>query len=210
MKPEKPSNLALRGVNSDTFDVDVGAVRKTKERNPMDINGNCLFCYNILAILVFGFSLSLRFYKIIYLQGYRFEIIESEKFRLDGRKWDHARIMILGFEDGMVRSNSHKTKVFNLAKLTGITYLINNLVANTSYLVRVASKNPAGLSDWTGPREFHTTPKEPLGLMPNSNSATGLLLSYFTCQCFLVSTFTFLISNIVFLPSIHTRLLVMT
>lgn len=72
VKPEKPSNLALRGVNSDTFDVDVGAVRKTKERNPMDIN------------------------------GYRFEIMESEKFRLEGRKWDHARVMILGFEDGTI------------------------------------------------------------------------------------------------------------
>lgn len=71
VKPEKPSNLALRGVNSDTFDVDVGAVRKTKTRNEMDIN------------------------------GYRFEIIESEKFRLDGRKWDNARVMILGFEDGI-------------------------------------------------------------------------------------------------------------
>ncbi|KAJ6649771.1 Limbic system-associated membrane protein, partial [Pseudolycoriella hygida] len=72
VKPEKPSNLALRGFNSDTFDVDVGAVRKTKERNPMDIN------------------------------GYRFEIIEAEKFRLDGRKWDQARVMILGFEDDQV------------------------------------------------------------------------------------------------------------
>lgn len=72
VKPEKPSNLALRGVNSDTFDVDVGAVRKTKDPVPMEVN------------------------------GYRFEIIESEKFRLDGRKWDHARVMILGFEDGTI------------------------------------------------------------------------------------------------------------
>lgn len=39
VKPEKPPHIVLRGVNSDTFDVDVGAVRKTKERNPMDING---------------------------------------------------------------------------------------------------------------------------------------------------------------------------
>lgn len=77
VKPEKPSNLALRGVNSDTFDVDVGAVRKSKIRNPMDIN------------------------------GYRFEIIESEKFRIDGRKWDNARVMILGFEDGMTINIIH-------------------------------------------------------------------------------------------------------
>ncbi|KAG4072544.1 hypothetical protein HA402_004633 [Bradysia odoriphaga] len=160
VKPEKPTNLALRGVNSDTFDVDVGAVRKTKERDPMDVN------------------------------GYRFEIIESEKFRLGGRKWDNARVMILGFEDG-------------------ITYLINNLSANTSYLVRVASRNPAGLSDWTGPKEFHTTPREPLGLMP-TNSASGLIFSYVTCQVFVVSTFTFLISNFLLVPSSHTRLLIMT
>ncbi len=50
VKPEKPSNLALRGVNSDTFDVDVGATRKTKERNPMDINGKLLI-YLVFATM---------------------------------------------------------------------------------------------------------------------------------------------------------------
>lgn len=47
IKPEKPTNLALRGVNSDTFDVDVGAHRKKGSRHPMDINGiNVLLCLN--------------------------------------------------------------------------------------------------------------------------------------------------------------------
>lgn len=46
VKPEKPSNLALRGVNSDTFDVDVGASRKTKERNPMEVNGNTIILFS--------------------------------------------------------------------------------------------------------------------------------------------------------------------
>lgn len=72
IKPEKPPTLQLRGVNSDTFDIDVGAIRKPKPRHPMDIN------------------------------GYRFEIISVQDFRLNGGKWDNARILVLGFEDGIV------------------------------------------------------------------------------------------------------------
>lgn len=38
----------------------------------------------------------------------------------------------------------------------GITYVIENLAPDTAYLVRVASRNQAGLSDWMGPEEFRT------------------------------------------------------
>lgn len=38
----------------------------------------------------------------------------------------------------------------------GITYVIENLSPDSTYLVRVASKNQAGLSDWMGPEEFQT------------------------------------------------------
>lgn len=34
-------------------------------------------------------------------------------------------------------------------------------------MLRVAARNPAGLSDWTVPKEFSTHPKEPFGLMPS-------------------------------------------
>lgn len=44
-----------------------------------------------------------------------------------------------------------------------MTYLVNNLSPNTTYLVRVASKNAAGLSDWMGPREFRTHAKAAFG-----------------------------------------------
>lgn len=58
---------------------------------------------------------------------------------------------------------------------TGITYLINNLAANTTYNVRVAAKNPAGLSDWTGPKSFTTGPKSPLGHAPSYAHRTCLI-----------------------------------
>lgn len=70
-KPEKPKQVELRGYSSDTFDVDVGAIRTSKTRHPMDIN------------------------------GYRFEIISVAEYRQNGGKWDTARVLDLGFEDGL-------------------------------------------------------------------------------------------------------------
>lgn len=69
-KPTKPTVLQLRGVNSDTFDIDVGATRPPGPRQPMEIN------------------------------GYRFEVISTDEFKANGGKWDRARVENLGFEDG--------------------------------------------------------------------------------------------------------------
>lgn len=69
-KPSKPTVLQLRGVNSDTFDIDVGATRNPGPRDPMEVN------------------------------GYRFEVITLEEFKANGGKWDRARVEKLGFEDG--------------------------------------------------------------------------------------------------------------
>lgn len=69
-KPDSPTQFNLRGVNSDTFDIDVGAVRTSNVRTPMDIN------------------------------GYRFEVIPEQEYRSNGEKWDTARILNFGFQDG--------------------------------------------------------------------------------------------------------------
>lgn len=55
--------------------------------------------------------------------------------------------------------------------IAGVTYLISNLASNTTYLLRVASKNPAGLSDWTTPLEVKTHAREPYGLPPSGTAA---------------------------------------
>lgn len=94
-KPNAPPHITLRGVNSNTFDLDVGAKRIGKP-DTMDIT------------------------------GYRFEILSTEEHRNNGGKWTNARVVLKDFTDG-------------------VTYLINNLSPNTTYLIRVASKNPAGL-----------------------------------------------------------------
>lgn len=94
-KPNAPSHITLRGVNSNTFDLDVGA-KKTGPADPMDII------------------------------GYRFEILSEEELRNNGRNWSNARLVLKDFTDG-------------------VTYLINNLSPNTTYSIRVASRNPAGL-----------------------------------------------------------------
>lgn len=43
--------------------------------------------------------------------------------------------------------------------VAGVTFLVNELSQNTTYLVRVAAKNVAGLSEWMGPKEFQTHAK---------------------------------------------------
>lgn len=94
-KPNAPSHITLRGVNSNTFDLDVGA-KKIGPVDPMDII------------------------------GYRFELVSTEERRNNGGNWTAARVVLKDFTDG-------------------VTYLINNLSPNTTYLIRVASRNPAGL-----------------------------------------------------------------
>lgn len=87
--------MTFRGVNSNTFDLDVGA-KRTGSPNDMDII------------------------------GYQFEIVSTEEHRNNGGKWTNARVVSKDFTDG-------------------VTYLINNLSPNTTYLIRVASRNRAGL-----------------------------------------------------------------
>lgn len=53
--------------------------------------------------------------------------------------------------------NIPQTKIINI----GITYLISGLQHGTPYMVRVASRNPAGISDYTITQEFHTMPIKP-------------------------------------------------
>lgn len=142
-KPEKPTHLQLRGVNSDTFDIDVNATRKSNIPDRMDVN------------------------------GYRFEITSVDELRANGGKWDKARIVNVKFGDGESEELSASDASNLSVSDTGITYLISNLASNTTYMVRVAARNPAGLSDWTGPEEFKTHPKEPLGL-PSSASFHGV------------------------------------
>ncbi|KAL5280923.1 hypothetical protein ACFFRR_004748 [Megaselia abdita] len=110
-KPPKPIHLALRGLNSNTFDVDVGSVRTSKNKTLMDVNG----------------------FRIQYIS-------ESDLRRVDG-DWSEANTKDFPFEDGA-------------------TFLINYLSPNTSYFMRAASKNIAGLSDWTNAENFTTRPKD--------------------------------------------------
>lgn len=34
------------------------------------------------------------------INGYRFEVMSNYQFKLNGHKWDKARVLVFGFEDG--------------------------------------------------------------------------------------------------------------
>lgn len=69
-KPNAPSHISLRGVNSETFDLDVGAKSGPDPPDPMDII------------------------------GYRFELLSTEEHRNNGGKWTNARVVLKDFTDG--------------------------------------------------------------------------------------------------------------
>lgn len=49
--------------------------------------------------------------------------------------------------------------IFCSFQFVGVNYLMKDLTPNTTYLIRVASINAAGISDWMGPKEFQTPEK---------------------------------------------------
>ncbi|XP_065095667.1 neural cell adhesion molecule 1-like [Ochlerotatus camptorhynchus] len=119
-KPDPPSRFQLRGVNSDTLDIDVGATKS----HDVDPDHSTII-------------------------GYRFELIPTEEFAKH-RNWERAHRRDFDVEDG-------------------VTYLLVHLTPDTRYLIRVAARNAAGLSDWTEVKEFITHPLQPHGI--NSGAA---------------------------------------
>ncbi|XP_058126256.1 neural cell adhesion molecule 2-like [Anopheles ziemanni] len=131
-KPDPPSLFQLRGVNSDTLDIDVGA---TKSHDiPPDPTT---------------------------VIGYRFELMPTDEY-MKSRSWDQA-----------------SRRDFDVAD--GATYLLVQLIPDTKYLIRVAARNAAGLSDWTEVKEFSTHPLQPHG----TSGASGSHLPTDVCFKFL-------------------------
>lgn len=73
--------------------------------------------------------------------GYRFEIISKDDYENKGG-WETADRRDFAVEDG-------------------VTYLLTNLRHDTFYKMRVASRNLAGLSDWTETKELRTLAFQP-------------------------------------------------
>lgn len=97
------------------------------------------------------------------INGYRFELIPRQVF-IDNENWQSAWIKDFSVEDG-------------------VTYLLNPLSHNTTYLVRVASRNLAGLSDWTEIQEFTTLSNQP---HKTSRSSKLKFTMLFICTTFLL------------------------
>lgn len=70
-KPETPKVFYLRGLSSDTFDVDVGAKVDMKNRHKMDIN------------------------------GYRFELIPKDVFKKNNGSWSKSWVKDFPVADGV-------------------------------------------------------------------------------------------------------------
>ncbi|XP_055591877.1 neural cell adhesion molecule 2-like [Uranotaenia lowii] len=121
-KPDPPSRFQLRGVNSDTLDIDVGATKS----HDVDPDHSTII-------------------------GYRFELIPTEEYG-KYRSWERAERRDFDVEDG-------------------VTYLLVHLMPDTKYLIRVAARNAAGLSDWTEVKEFTTHPLQPHGFNSGGSSS---------------------------------------
>ena len=87
--------------------------------------------------------------------GYRFELIPTEEYG-KYRSWERANRRDFDVEDG-------------------VTYLLVHLIPDTKYLIRVAARNAAGLSDWTEVKEFSTHPLQPHGFNSGRGATPGRL-----------------------------------
>ena len=94
--------------------------------------------------------------------GYRFEILPLSEYDNTTGCWQKAEIRDFEVADG-------------------VTYLIVQLRPDTTYMIRVASRNAAGLSDFTEPKEFQTH-----ALVPRYSSSSSLQHSKFMVFLFLV------------------------
>lgn len=74
---------------------------------------------------------------IMDITGFRFQIIQKDVFTANSGSWYGSEF-----------------KEFAVAE----TYLITPLTAGTTFLIRVASRNVAGISDWSEVQEFATLP----------------------------------------------------
>ncbi|XP_023031255.1 neural cell adhesion molecule 2 [Drosophila willistoni] len=84
------------------------------------------------------------------VNGFRIEYMTELEFKTDGGKWTNAKRKDFPFEEGA-------------------TFLITNLEPDTAYLMRAASRNLAGYSDYTKVEKYRTLSLEP-------RSSAGILL----------------------------------
>ncbi|XP_033171219.1 neural cell adhesion molecule 1-A isoform X2 [Drosophila mauritiana] len=76
------------------------------------------------------------------VNGFRIEYMTEMEFKTDAGKWTNARRKDYAFEEGA-------------------TFLLTNLEPDTVYLVRAASRNLAGFSDFTKVEKYKTLSLEP-------------------------------------------------
>ncbi|XP_020802217.1 neural cell adhesion molecule 2 [Drosophila serrata] len=76
------------------------------------------------------------------VNGFRIEYMTEMEFKTDAGKWTNAKRKDYPFEEGA-------------------TFLLTNLEPDTDYLVRAASRNLAGFSDWTRVEKYRTLSLEP-------------------------------------------------
>uniref|UniRef100_A0A1I8MMA3 Uncharacterized protein n=1 Tax=Musca domestica TaxID=7370 RepID=A0A1I8MMA3_MUSDO len=106
------------------------------------------------------------------VNGYRIEYITELQFKKDAGQWTNAK---------------HK----DYAYASGATFLLNNLEENTTYLVRAASRNVAGFSDWTRVEKLRTKYNQTSGSSSSVCSSLTHILCFVLVALMLSSDLTF-------------------
>jgi hypothetical protein len=123
--------------------------------------------------------------KVFFIRGF-----SSDTFDLDvGAKYDpknQNKMSIIGYRFELIpKTVFEKQKSWNgswikdFAVADGVTYLLSPLSENTTYMVRVASRNHAGFSDFTETQEFTTQSKLPKIASSSSSRSTTIVAKIF-------------------------------
>ncbi|KAH8257715.1 hypothetical protein KR038_007887 [Drosophila bunnanda] len=148
------SRLTIRVVNASAFDNyrcrawnDLGSIERTTrleqgEKPPAPSNFN-LRGYNSNTFdVVLSAPRGKEERGLMEVNGFRIEYMTEMEFKTDAGKWTNAKRKDYPFEEGA-------------------TFLLTSLEPDTDYLVRAASRNLAGFSDWTRVEKYRTLSLEP-------------------------------------------------
>ncbi|XP_017026049.1 igLON family member 5 [Drosophila kikkawai] len=169
------SRLTIRVVNASAFDNyrcrawnDLGSIERTTrleqgEKPPAPSNFKLRGFNSNTFDVVLSAPRGKEDRGLMEVNGFRIEYMTEMEFKTDAGKWTYAKRKDYPFEEGA-------------------TFLLTNLEPDTDYLVRAASRNLAGFSDWTRVEKYRTLSLEPRASAGVLQPAIVILAVVALCQ----------------------------
>lgn len=179
-RPRPPILVKLRGYNSHTFDVAIIHPRTNVTGTLSGHHQTHRHHNQHQSPAVTDYSMEIK--------GFRIEYIPEADFKRDLGRWTNAQHKDFANEEGIDFFLPPFRHVYDYVSsiflwflsifYAGASFLLTNLSANTTYLVRAAARNSAGFSEWTRVEKLKTLASpltnEDTSQTSSTSSATGM------------------------------------